>query len=119
MKPNENCKIGVDLDGTISEYPGFFEIFTKAMARIGCKIYVITDRPTGTENQVRRELQDYGITYHAVRITSDKAGFIEDERITVLFDDMDRYFRHLPKNVVVFKIRQEYNFDFERMMWRD
>ncbi|MHC4617790.1 MAG: hypothetical protein ACYTEQ_08550 [Planctomycetota bacterium] len=119
MEASETHKIGVDLDGTISEYPQFFKLFTKAMAHAGCKIYVITDRPPGTETHIRQELQNYGITYDAIKITSDKAGFIEDEGITVLFDDMDRYFRHLPERVAVFKIRQKYNFNFERMIWRD
>ncbi|MHC4622908.1 MAG: HAD family hydrolase [Planctomycetota bacterium] len=119
MKRDKTCKIGVDLDGTISEYPEFFRLFTKAMADAGCKIYIITDRMPDTEPQVQRELENYGLTYHAVKITSDKAGFIEDEGITVLFDDMDRYFRHLPEHVAVFKIRQKYNFNFERMIWRD
>jgi len=119
METQGALKIGVDLDGTISEYPEFFRVFTGAMANCGCRIYVITDRPAGTEADVAAELKGYAITYHAIEITSDKAGFIEDEGIRVLFDDMDRYFRELPADVAVFKIRQKYNFDFERMMWRD
>lgn len=119
METQEAFKIGVDLDGTISEYPAFFRVFTRAMADCGCQIYVITDRPAGTETNVARELKDYGITYHEIKITADKAGFIEDEGIDVLFDDMDHYFRHLSADVAVFKIRQKYNFDFNRMLWRD
>jgi hypothetical protein len=114
-----SLKIGVDLDGTISEYPQFFRLFTKAMADAGCKIYVITDRMPGTEREVCRQLDGYGITYHTIKITSDKAGFILDEGINVLFDDMDRYFRELPEEVAVFKVRQGYNFNFARMVWRD
>lgn len=111
-------KIGVDLDGTISEYPQFFRVFTKAMAEAGCKIYVVTDRIPGTRGLVARELRQYGITYHAIKITSDKAGFLLDEGISVLFDDMDRYFLELPEEVAVFKIRQKYNFDFDGLTWR-
>lgn len=118
METRAALKIGVDLDGTISEYPEFFRVFTRAMATAGCRIHVITDRPPGTERQVGRELGEYGITYDVVKITSDKAGYILDEGIGVLFDDMDRYFRELPADVAVFKIRQKYNFDFERMTWR-
>jgi hypothetical protein len=119
METQGALKIGVDLDGTISEYPEFFRVFTMAMAEAGCRIYVITDRPLGTEREVRKELDEYGITYDVIKITSDKAGFILDEGIGVLFDDMDRYFRELPADVAVFKIRQKYNFDFDRMVWRD
>ena len=35
-------KIAVDLDGTISEYPEFFKLFTKAMSQAGCRIYILT-----------------------------------------------------------------------------
>ncbi|MHC4213703.1 MAG: hypothetical protein ACYSWP_10065 [Planctomycetota bacterium] len=115
----KRLKIAVDLDGTISEYPDFFSFFTMAMAQAGCRIYVITDRIHGTEGQVAEELKSYNITYHVLKITSDKASFILDEGITVLFDDMDRYFRALGPEVAVFKIRQKYNFNFERMMWTD
>jgi hypothetical protein len=115
----KTIKIGVDLDGTISEYPDFFCLFTGAMAQAGCRIYVITDRILGTEIQVAEELKSYKITYHVLKITSDKATFIVDEGITVLFDDMDRYFRALPPEVAVFKIRQKYNFNFDRMIWTD
>jgi hypothetical protein len=118
METQGAFKIGVDLDGTISEYPEFFRLLTRAMAKAGCRIYIITDRPPGTEKEVRKELDGYGLTYDVIKITSDKAGFIEGEGIRVLFDDMDRYFRELPADVAVFKIRQKYNFDFESMTWR-
>ena len=120
MEAGENTlRIGVDLDGTISEYPQFFKLFTKAMADAGCRIYVITDRMAGTERFVAAELEEYGITYHTLKVTSNKAGYILDEGIDVLFDDMDRYFLELPEEVAVFKVRQKYNFDFSRMIWRE
>jgi hypothetical protein len=115
----DSLKIAVDLDGTISEYPRFFELFTKAMAKAGCRVYIVTDRPAGTEAVVRHELDGYGITYHVLKITGDKASFILEEGISVLFDDVDDYFLKLPAEVAVFKIRQKYNFDFGRMKWKD
>ncbi len=110
-------KIAVDLDGTISEYPEFFKLFTKVMSQAGCKIYVVTDRPTGTEEQVAEQLQGYGITYDIIKITSRKSRYILDEGIEVLFDDVDEYFLDLPPEVAVFKIRQKYNFDFAKKKW--
>jgi len=110
-------KIGVDLDGTISEYPGFFSLFTRAMAEAGCRIYVITDRMLGTEADVISELGKHGITYHVLKITSDKAKYILDEGVSVLFDDKEEYFLELPEEVAVFKVRQKYNFDFSRKRW--
>ena len=112
-------KIGVDLDGTISEYPEFFRLFTRAMAEAGCKIYVITHRMPGTEAEVAEELKSYGITYHVIKITPEKAKYIQKEGISVLFDDREEFFVDLPEEVAVFKVRQKYNFDFSQKTWRN
>ena len=111
-------KIAVDLDGTISEYPQFFKLFTKAMSQAGCKIYILTDRPPGTEEMVAEQLQSYGITYDVVKITSQKSKYILKEGIAALYDDTDQYFVDLPAEVAVFKIRQKYNFDFAEKKWK-
>lgn len=110
-------KIGVDLDATISAYPDFFKLFTKAMSEIGCKIYIVTDREPGTEPQIARELENYGITYDHIKITRNKSDYIIKENISVLFDDADEYFLSLPEEVAVFKIREKYNFDFSAKKW--
>jgi len=114
----KSLKIGVDLDGTISEYPEFFKLFTKVMSEAGCKIYIISDRRPGSKNEVAGELKKYGITYDVIKITGEKAKYILKEGIDVLYDDVDEYFLELPKEVAVFKIRQKYNFDFRRKRWR-
>jgi len=120
MKAHKDTyKIGIDLDGTISEYPEFFKQFTKAMAEAGCKIYIVTDREPGTEAQVKAELKNYGITYHVIKITGDKTSYILTQNIDVLFDDVDNYFVDLPEKVAVFKVRQKYNFDFSQKRWRN
>ena len=116
-KMERKMKIAVDLDGTISEYPEFFRLFTKAMSQAGCKIYVVTDRPPGAEQIVSEQLKGYGITYDVIEITGRKDTFILKEGITVLFDDVDDYFVDLPAEVAVFKIRQKYNFDFAEKKW--
>ena len=111
-------KIAIDLDGTISEYPEFFKILTAALSGFGCRIYVVTDRPVGTEQQVAQQLRQYGITYDVIRITADKASYLIREGIAVLFDDVDNYFVTLPPDIAVFKIRQKYNFDFKNKKWK-
>ncbi len=111
-------KIGVDLDATITAYPEFFSLFTKAMTDAGHEIHIITNRPPGTEEFVAEELAEYDITYQTIKITREKAGYITAQGISVLFDDMDEYFVDLPQEVAVFKVREHYNFDFEEKKWR-
>lgn len=110
-------KIAVDLDGTISEYPEFFKLFTEAMSQAGCQIYILTDRAAGTEDQVAEQLRGYDITYETIKIAGQKDKYILKEGITVLFDDVDDYFVDLPAEVAIFKIRQKYNFDFAKKKW--
>jgi uncharacterized HAD superfamily protein len=110
-------KIAVDLDGTISEYPEFFKLFTRAMSQAGCEIHIVTDRPPRAEDIVTEQLRSYGITYDVIKITGQKDKYILEEGITVLFDDVDHYFLDLPSEVAVFKIRQKYNFDFAKKRW--
>jgi uncharacterized HAD superfamily protein len=110
-------KIAVDLDGTISEYPEFFKLFTKAMSVLRTQIYILTDRAAGTEDQVADQLRGYDITYERIKITGQKSRYILKQGISVLFDDVDHYFLDLPAEVAVFKIRQKYNFDFTKKRW--
>jgi hypothetical protein len=117
MKMEREMKIAVDLDGTISECPEFFKVFTRAMSRAGCRIYVVTDRPPESEDIIAEQLGGYGIKYDEIKITGEKGRYISEEGITVLFDDVDQYFVDLPEEVAVFKIRQKYNFDFVERRW--
>jgi len=110
-------KIAVDLDATITAYPSFFKVFTKAMRKAGCEIHIVTDRFPGTEKQVAKELESYEISYDEIEITKNKPEYIQNECISVLFDDTDEYFLDLPEVVAVFKVREHYNFDFMEKKW--
>lgn len=110
-------KIAVDLDATITAYPKVFEVLTAAMVKAGCKVYVVTDRIPGSEEQVRQMLNELGISYNILKITRDKKRFILEEGIEVLFDDTDEYFVEVPEHVAVFKVREHYNFDFKQSKW--
>ena len=109
--------IGIDLDATITAYPEFFSFFSDAMHDKGHTIYIITDRPPEALAEIMDLLEQYDIVYDHIEITEDKASFITEEGIEVLFDDMDRYFVDLPESVAVFKVRQHYNFDFHNHKW--
>jgi hypothetical protein len=87
------------------------------MSQAGCQIYILTDRPAGTEDQIADQLRDYDITYKTIKITGQKSRYILKQGISVLFDDVDHYFLDLPPKVTVFKIRQKYNFDFAEKKW--
>lgn len=110
-------KIAIDLDGTITAYPQVFELFTMSWRSFGHKIYIVTDRQEGTEDQVQIILEECRISYDIIKITGNKADYIIREGIEVLFEDTDEYFLDLPESVCVFKIRELYNFDFSAKKW--
>lgn len=110
-------KIAVDLDATITMYPKVFSAFSKAFRAAGHVVYVVTDRVPGTESEVTAMLEELEIGYDFVRITKDKAAFVQEQGIEVLFDDTDRYFLDLPADVAVLKVRGHYNFDYTHRKW--
>ena len=110
-------KIAIDLDATITAYPAVFACFTRAFRQAGHEIHIVTDRQPGTEQAVEQMLAELNIVWDALRITGDKVSYILEQGIDVLYDDTDVYFRDLPESVAVFKVREHYNFDFDRRKW--
>ena len=111
-------KIGIDLDDCITYKPDFFQLFTHAM-KDKAEIHIITNReqtPQSEQNTIE-QLEELNIFYHHLKITSDKAKYILENNITIYIDDTDEYFLDLPESVVVFKIRETWNFDFEEHKW--
>jgi hypothetical protein len=107
--------LGIDLDGTIDEAPAFFQFLTRTWP--GPK-YVITYREN--EAKVRTDVAQLGIAdVHIVLVDSfaEKADAIRRLRIKVFFDDMDEVLLHVPKDVVVFKIRNDGNFCYDTRKW--
>jgi len=110
-------KIAIDLDATITMYPKVFSAFCRAFRTTGHVVYVVTDRGPGTESEVMGMLDELEIDYDFVKITNDKASYVTEQGIDVLFDDTDRYFADLPASVAVLKVRGHYNFDYADRKW--
>ncbi len=116
---DDRIKIGIDLDNTITasrESIKFFSTLTNLLIAEH-RIYIITNRQPNTEQDVADELEYLGIEYNQIVITANKAEYVLKEGITILFEDTDEYFLSLPKNITVFKIREEGNFNFETHKW--
>ena len=62
----------------------------------------------------------FGVRYDEVILvdrSEGKAVVIAEKNIAVYFDDQDEMLQHIPSNVVVFKIRNGGNCDFESRQW--
>jgi hypothetical protein len=109
-------KIALDIDGCITQYPKFFSMLSQCMKQ-QARIYVITNRDPGTRAQIEEELREYGVAFHELIITVDKAKFIMEHGIEVLYEDTDECFLELPSTVCVCKVREPGNFNYETRRW--
>ena len=114
-------KIAIDLDNTITasrDSIEFFRIITHLLIPDSeYRIYIITNRESGTEQEVADELDYLGIEYSEIVITADKADYIRENKITIYFENEDEYFLELGEEVTVFKIREDGNFSFSAGKW--
>ena len=112
-------KIALDLDDTINATTNsieFFKIMTHLLINEH-RIYIITNRDIDSEEQIAQELKELGIQYSQIVITDQKAEYIKENSITILFENSDEYFLELGKEVVVFKMRESGNFSFAENKW--
>ena len=114
-------KIGIDIDNTINESSNtiaLFSLITNAL-RDKVEIHIITSREKseGSKKETMAELDEYGIYYDELKITSDKYNYIMNNGINIFIDDTDEFFIHLPESVTVLKIRESGNFDFNQHKW--
>ena len=120
MAKKKQFKILIDVDGTITQAPEFFAALTQQFALIA-DIHIVTarfeqeDRALG--NETKKQLREWGIKYHHLVFTSDKALYCIENGINIVFEDVDEYFKGLPESVTVFKIRETHNYCWKTHRW--
>ncbi len=111
-------KIGLDIDGTITDYPAFFAIISKIDQ---FEIHIITGRGEDDRQSTIEELAQYGVRYdylHFVDVNWHGKGQIcKDYNIDFMFDDMDEYINNIPVSTAVFKVRNEGNWNTLSNKW--
>lgn len=107
--------LGIDLDGTIDEAPGFFAAVSRGWQG---KVYVITYRDDA--EKARRDAESHGVRVDEVVLVksfAEKSERIRDLGIAYFFDDMDEVLQHIDGACKVFKVRNEGNFDYDSKRW--
>ena len=115
----DTMKIAIDLDNTITASRESIEFFSVLTNLLICehRIYILSNRERNTEQLVAEELDYLGIEYSQIVITSNKADYILKEGIGIFIDDTDENFLSLPESVLVFKIREDGNFNYDTHKW--
>ena len=108
--------VGIDLDNCITADAEFFRVICFLLAP-EYEIHIITNRDKNSRQDTVKELEELGIQYSQLVITGSKAQHILKEGINIYFDDSDTYFLSLPESVLVFKVREHFNFDYKSHRW--
>jgi len=107
--------LGLDLDGTIEENPRFFGILSRIWPG---KVYVISMRIDRAKAII--DLEAFGIRYDELVIVNsfgEKKEVVARLGIGVYIDDQDEVLMHMPESVMILKIRNGGNYDFDEKKW--
>ncbi|MGF1582723.1 MAG: hypothetical protein ACFCD0_25645 [Gemmataceae bacterium] len=113
-------KIALDIDGTISERPDFFAVLSVGFRAAGHEIVILTYRDPNREQAMRDELTGWGIEFDQLVIAPSleaKGKLCGTLGVDVFFDDQDECLVNVPESVLVVKVRNGGNFDFEEHLW--
>ena len=98
--------IGIDLDYTISAWPEWFSVVTRALVRDGHEVHVLTHREPGTETGIRAELAEFGIEYTALHLPEDdlsarewKPMKAEALRLEMMIEDSPEVLARMPMGI--------------------
>ena len=113
-------KIALDIDGTISEHPNFFAVLSSSFRAAGHQVLVLTYRDPERAALTEAELLQWGIEYDELvysRSLQQKGELCAEHRVDLFIDDQDECIVDVPEHVVVLKVRNGGNFDFDRARW--
>jgi len=124
-------KVGLDIDGTITEDPGFFAQFSRIVKANDGKVFIVSSR---TDNEfvlkeTKKELKQIGIHFDEIYLLPDfeyaktncmhleldwyqkyifqKINFCKEKNIQIFFEDEDKViglFRRYAPEIIVIKI---------------
>lgn len=112
--------VALDIDGTISEHPTLFATLATGFRNAGHRILILTYRDPTREAATRAELAGWGIVFDELLFAESLAakGVLCDRHaIDVFFDDQDECIATVPERVLVCKVRNGGNFDFDDQQW--
>ena len=113
-------KVALDIDGTISEHPELFALLSAAMRAAGHAVVVLTYRDPERAEHTKAQLAAWRISYDEIVFAgslSGKGELCRRHGIDVFIDDQDECIVGVPEGVLVLKVRNGGNFDFDTRKW--
>jgi hypothetical protein len=113
-------KVALDIDGTISEHPEFFAVLSVALRAAGHRVLILTYRDPARLPATREQLASWGVQFDELVIAASLEGKGElcaTHGVDLFFDDQDECIAAVPERVLVCKVRNGGNFDFQSRRW--
>lgn len=112
-------KVGIDIDGCISEYPKLFSTLTQELKNSrDIEIFILTSREDSSKKEETvKQLEDLGIVYNHLIFSDNKVQSVRLHGINLFIDNEDENFQGIPSEVCCLKIREEGNYCFGSYRW--
>jgi hypothetical protein len=113
-------KVALDIDGTISEHPEFFAVLSSALRAAGHQVLVLTYRDPNRAEATRAQLTAWRVEFDELVIAPSLEGkgqLCAAHGVALLFEDQDECIAAVPESVLVCKVRNGGNFDFDNRRW--
>ena len=113
-------RIALDIDGTISEHPRFFAELSTSFRAAGHEILVLTYRDPHRVEATEAQLVEWGVSYDRLvfaQSLEEKGRLCVTHQVDLFIDDQDECIADVPAEVLVLKVRNGGNFDFDRSRW--
>lgn len=106
-------RLGLDIDGCITEYPRLFSILTKALISSNdIEIFIISSRKNSDESrrETISELKDLEISFDHLILSSDKQKEIKDNKIYLFIDNEIENFIGINPDTCCLLVRESMNY---------
>ena len=113
-------RVALDIDGTISEHPEFFAMLSASLRAAGNQVLVLTYRDPARREQTVAELAAWNVSFDELLFApslESKGVMCAEHRVDLFFDDQDECIASVPESVLVCKVRNGGNFDFQTEKW--
>lgn len=113
-------KVALDIDGTISEHPEFFAVLSAALRAAGHRVLVLTYRDPTRADATKAQLAGWSVEFDELVIAAsleDKGRLCVAHDVDLFFDDQDECIAAIPERVLVCKVRNGGNFNFDSQRW--
>jgi len=109
-------KVGLSFENTIEAFPDLFRLITGRIRDVA-ELHILISGQWDDIATVEARLSSLKIGYDCIADVGGNTEYIAEQGIKIVISDDDSLFCSLPEEIVVLKLRESGNFDFEDAKW--